>query len=290
MGNRVQCAALIGGFISVLFCISAMAWNHTGHLVIAQIAYDHLTPEAKKHVDQLSATATPDHGLVPAFVASAVWMDNIKAEGVQLFNQWHYIDYPWYPQGSGRYRTLSSTNAVSAILQTQKALAKYQTDRAQAATFLRILIHVVGDIHQPLHAISVYSPAFPRGDKGGNLFLLKVPEGNLHAYWDSGLGVFSAPRGGKQNRLLRSQRLAMQLQHQYPQHYFGDAVNNGDPKTWAKESYGLAKTVAYDLPEKSAPSPLYIANGQKVAEQQVVLAGYRLARVVNGLFDPGGTS
>ena len=86
--------------------------------------------------------------------------------------------------------TSISVNSVATVQQAIKALkANLLKNTAERALFVRYLIHVVGDIHQPLHSAALYNSTFKNGDAGGNLLKIKMKNGtlmNFHSFWDSG--------------------------------------------------------------------------------------------------------
>lgn len=82
---------------------------------------------------------------------------------------------------------LSSVQVVNNAIKVLSANINQTT--AERALFARYLVHIVGDIHQPLHSVSMYNETFPSGDRGGNslkIVLLNGTTQNLHAFWDSG--------------------------------------------------------------------------------------------------------
>ena len=163
----------------------------------------------------------------------------------------------------------------------EKATETLQNKKATAfekAVMLRLLIHCVADIHQPMHCCSLFNKKFPHGDSGGNRFTLKGKYANLHLLWDSGAGAFS------ENRYLEnsfdSKLIAKELMQKYPRKNF--------PKThsvvkWAKESHKLAIAIAYQIKEGSIPSEQYLEKAREVSKRQAALAGYRLAEILNSI-------
>jgi hypothetical protein len=134
---------------------------------------------------------------------------------------------------------------------------------------------LVGDIHQPLHAVDRYSATFPTGDVGGNL--VKVtggPEKVLHAYWDALPGESADPG------------VAIPLADALPP-ASPAAAGIDDPTVWADESFQLAKTSVYAPPVGSGAGPYDVYGGpyakaaEAVAMTRVVLAGERLANLLN---------
>jgi S1/P1 Nuclease len=161
---------------------------------------------------------------------------------------------------------------------------------------LRLIIHFVGDIHQPLHCAARVSRALPDGDQGGNLVTIKIagPNGNprsinLHSYWDGGLESF--PKGGPP-----PQWLPPPLTQIPPA---AAAARKGNPPTdpalklndpfnysaWANESFSLAQTVVYPgISNGLEPSEAYRKKGVRIARQRAAWGGYRLAALLNSIW------
>jgi len=158
----------------------------------------------------------------------------------------------------------------------------------QRAVALCWLLHLAGDAHQPLHAISYFSGRYPKGDKGGNLqYVRPDAQGrpvNLHSLWD-GLVIGS-------QRLRVVQQEATRLREQFPASGLPE-VTVLDPVVWTQhESYPLAKTEAYlnrslrtSTDENRAPAlPVgYLANAKQVAERRIALAGHRMSGLLGQL-------
>jgi hypothetical protein len=141
--------------------------------------------------------------------------------------------------------------------------------------------HIVGDLHQPLHTVSRFSKAHPAGDDGGNgVSVCHAPcRMNLHWFWDSVLGG-----SGIQEAL----GLGEQLDAVQPP-AGGDVI---DVKQWIDEGVDAAKQLVYTAPISaespaaavSLPTPEYRARARQLAEQRAILAGRRLARILNESF------
>jgi hypothetical protein len=131
-------------------------------------------------------------------VGAACWPDDVKAKGLEAMNDWHFVNKPYNVDGLLDIMDFSKGNALWAINETMYTL-KYtydptSTDYSYEHSFaLKYLIHIVGDMHQPLHVTEMFSDEFPSGDEGGNLFPITYEvEGQkfteLHALWDSVCG------------------------------------------------------------------------------------------------------
>lgn len=276
---------LILRIILVLFLLPSIlfAWNSNGHRVIAQIAYDQLTPTAKKQIDAIIAKKFHAHYADDRFLLAATWPDQIKHSTSQ-YNAWHYINLPdVYDDITPP--PLNPQNAVWAIDQSEQILKDDHTPSKKAAQYLSFLIHFVGDIHQPLHSICRYSHIFPppAGDEGGNYYFIQAHyASNLHSLWDMGLGVFHSAKPFSYYKVVW---MAKQLEEQYPPSFFQQRLLIDSSEQWAKESFDLAKTAAYTTPKNDVPTTQYMTNGAQIASEQAALAGYRLANVLNQIFE-----
>lgn len=267
-----------------LFACPVFAWDSSGHRIVAQIAYDNLNPIAKNKVDQLTELLDQKYPPQSRFLFASTWADQIKGDDVTAFNSWHFINYPFSLDGTAT-KPPSAENVVWAILQSQKVLASTKSNPYEKAIFLRFLIHFVGDVHQPLHCAELYSKEFPEGDASGNLYLIKDTYAqNLHAFWDEGLGFFR--QYGRAYPLTNKEalKLANKIQQDYPQSFFTNQAMDLNSQDWAQQSFTIAKSFVYGIKEDSKPSATYVAQGQQKVEQQLALAGYRLANLLNQIF------
>lgn len=269
----------------LILCFSSpiFAWNNVGHRVIAQIAYDQLTPQTKQKIDAL--TAVMFHSQYPAdrFLCAATWPDQLKMQTTQ-YNAWHYINLP-YIKNNIQPPALNSQNIVWAITYAEKIVADTKENNAQRAKILSFLIHFVGDIEQPLHCTTLYDTQFPHGDRGGNNYLIHSPiANNLHQLWDRGIGLFYSAPNNYQFHYLQVEKIATKWMNEYPTSFFAKQLAEKSPMQWARESRQIAVTFAYQLPLNATPSNDYIQQGQTIVREQSVLAGDRLADILNHIF------
>lgn len=270
----------------LLLPVISFAWNATGHQLIAQIAYWHLKPAVKMQVNQLIAVLNDDYPKAN-FVRASVWADQIKNDNIQAYNQWHYINN-YFSDDNSPLPKASGTNAVWAVNQAIKVLQSPQSKLLEKAFFLRFLIHIVGDLHQPLHAASRVSKEYPLGDQGGNLYPIDYPPyNNLHGLWDNGVGFFREGYVSHRSRGKQIKRLANRIERDYPPSYFSEKAQDLNPQSWAAESFALARNSAYQTPQNEKPKTAYLQRGQQISEQQIALAAYRLAHLLNRNCSPG---
>ncbi len=271
-------------FLGLLALVAApaFAWDDTGHMTVAQIAYNHLTPEVKARVRALLAdNPAPDF---TDFVRSGTYPDQLKRYGIKAYSNWHSIGTPLVRDGAtpGPVKT---DNVLWAIDQCTSAIRNPKCPEFERARMLRFLIHLVGDIHMPLHAASLYNADHPNGDDGGREFRLgsDAKKDRMHASWDASFGVFHDIEDTRNVDLTDIKALALSFEKALPIDMVPQA-NDEDPSNWAKESYSLADSRAYTTPEGQVPSAAYIEEAKKVCQARVTLAGYRLAHLVNSLF------
>jgi len=276
-------------YILFLVCMPtiAFAWNANGHRVIAEIAYHNLNPDAQKQIAAITYRFDPKYKAKNRFLFASTWPDKIKYDGVAAFDSWHFINYS-FNLDNIQTRPYQTENVVWAINQSEYTLTSPNADNAEKAIALSFLIHFVGDVHQPLHCTVRYSKKFSQGDKNGILFLIQNPTANnLHSFWDEGLGLLpmtnNTAMSGKS-----IEKLAKEIQQKYPEKFFGDKIYNLKAKDWAKQSFQIAKNFAYNTQENAVPSAQYITQGQILVKQQLALAGYRLANLLNRLFSKKG--
>ena len=305
---------------------NAWAWLSTGHRIVAVIVWDELTPAAKAKVTEILKQhpryaqdlladlpdALPDESIQRFAVASAAtWPDMVRSLSNPMhaaYNHpsWHYIDIPFAINGqvvppppppreaSGPHNLVEALTAKAADLRDP---AVSGPDKAIALCWV---LHLCGDIHQPLHAASFYSPQFPNGDQGGNgMIVLREPpypdsRSNLHLVWDSLPGNFMS----RDFEYYIADGL--RADPQYSREKLKDLLDVKDFAAWAQESHDLAVKYAYlngqlvgldshaqITPDTQIPGlPRgYLKTAEGIAEQRIILAGYRLADLLNSIFD-----
>lgn len=270
--------------ITILVCffylLPVFAWSAIGHRVIGRIAYDYLTPKAKRHyahINQILNTERHHFNLITA----SVWLDLLYNQQLMSLRPMHYIDIPFSIDNTA-LPEISSGNAVTAIRSASVTLTDPGASIWEQAIALRILLHVVGDIHQPLHTTTRVSAQHPDGDRGGNDFKLgknKVAP-TLHRYWDRGGGLLQQPMSS-----VEITQLARTIEGLWvcPPEDF-DAMH------WAAESHDIALKQVYALEENTTPSYEYQQTTQDISKRQLVYAGCRLAALLNHLYELSASS
>ena len=300
MQFRVLCASLIGAGM-LAFSSSAFAWGPYGHAIVADIAQECLTPQAQKAVTAL--LALENHQTLDQ-VAS--WPDTIghvpkKKGGAPETLKWHYVDidvsHPAYDQARD---CPDHACVVEKLPEEIRVLADTHASPQDRLIALKWVVHLMGDIHQPLHA------AERNKDMGGNAIHLtyfgKNANGhmNLHSLWDEGVidheadlhvGPFYSidPARAKQE----ADRLGALITPDEAQYWVQDLAS-GDVHdatvNWADESHSLARSVAYGaLPANKGADvgKAYTELTWPIMQLRLEQAGVRLAAVLNSALDNG---
>jgi hypothetical protein len=266
-------------FVLSLATATPHAWGLQGHRLVALVAADRLTPTARLNVASLLDEAS--------LVDVAVWADQQVADNSQT-GRWHYVNVPLDATSYQRERDcplqpgVRAGNAndrwrdcvVDRIAYHQQRLRNTSLDRADRATALKFLVHFVGDLHQPFHALAVA--------RGGNDIPVVAfgsptcayPDGtqyscNLHGVWDSTL---------VHHRQLSDRQYLDELTRQIRQHSW-DRIPQGSPGEWAMESHALAKAAM--LPAQGVVDDAYYRAQIATVDKRLSLGGLRLARLLN---------
>jgi hypothetical protein len=206
--NKKLCQLLMAFWYCLGTLNMANAWWNTGHMLVARIAQDILqeeSPETLKKAETILRSSDFQTYLhledEYPFVECATFADEIKGSGFSDQAHWHFVDSPLIDEAIKQEFQMPDpvpfnvTWAIEQMIDSLKEADAYHRNKppvkfALAQSFnLRLLIHYVGDIHQPLHTVSRFSQDFLNGDEGGNLFkidgLSKEHIRNLHMLWDS---------------------------------------------------------------------------------------------------------
>jgi hypothetical protein len=285
-------------------------------MLVAQVARNRLTDVARKRVDDLSAKLERN-GVSYNGVNIACWADDIKDRGSQSpfqgkFKPWHYIDIgcePKDPDVLGNPPALTPTNGdvVVALNHCVELIRgkKFDALVPNESVALALVSHFVGDIHQPLHTTARYNPNPKpddehKDDMGGNgvsvANLADTPWGkNLHTFWDEAYRRYyengEVKAMPKLNQAVQPGSVEFtewmkRLESNAP----GKADLRFDVKTWVLETHEIACRHVYaKLGEPYGAKDIklteaYVREATPLARRQIVLAGYRLAALLNELY------
>ncbi len=266
-----------------LYAICCYSWSTLGHMVVAQIAYEELKPDVKKKVDTMVKDLGKEYYYIHAFYQIGPWADYLRSQKIDIYAHWHYIDVAFSADGTALKNLEDTDNVAWAIHQIEPVVANQKANPYERARFLAFLVHLIGDIHQPLHTTSRISAPLPDGDQGGNLYHIKFPAFHpktisLHKLWDQGMDIFIG-----ETTFARVVALSDQITALYPKTFFDAKVDDLNIDHWVNEGLQTTLSLVYSTPENQLPSDDYVESGRRITQQKIALAGYRLAAVLNQL-------
>lgn len=251
--------------ITVIISYPVLAWGPTGHRVVGQIADSYLTPKAKAALHKILGNES--------VAISSNWADFIKSDSTMNYlSPWHYINIPAgmsYADFTTYLKNDTATDAYTRLNFLIKELKKKNLAADKKKMYLRLLIHITGDIHQPMHVSRAE-------DQGGNK--IKVhwfnETTNLHSVWD--------------DKIIEMQKLS------YTEYVAN--INHSslaERKTlqqqpivkWFYESYQLADSIYKGItqPEQKL-GYRYNFDNIEMLNQQLLKGGIRLAGILNEIF------
>jgi len=273
--------------------LNTQAWWETGHMLVAQIAKNELlarNPAVYARAENITLFLKGlTSNLSDSFVESAVWLDDIKNDLWDYFFGWHFVDRPVDPFGinNGPLPTYDSLYAVNESMRVLNCTTTLGNTTLTKSIYLRVLMHVVGDMHQPLHNADYFNNSYLRGDQGGNLENTFVESANqtmpLHSFWDS-VGMM-VPNNLKRPLTQESQNILEQLANNITQEYsravLQDKLDITDVNIWTISIYADAVNFAYKpLRSDFVIDASYQAQAYAVMKRNIALGGYRLADLI----------
>ena len=245
----------------ILVCYTAaFSWGQTGHRVVGQIAYDHLTNKAKKNIEALLGD---EHlGMVGNY------MDFIRSDKTNDYmTPWHYCTIPdgkTYEEAG----VPEEGDVIQAITRIMTELKTKQFTYDSELENLKYLVHLVADIHQPLHVGN-------GEDMGGNKVRVDYmwdKSFNLHRVWDAGL--------------IDSQKLSYTEYCNWIDHATEDQISQWQSEgimVWVDEAIGYRQNV-YDIPEDGKLRYEYNYKNISIVNERLLKAGIRLAGILNEIY------
>lgn len=250
------CLCGFSGFASQPF------WGKTGHRATAEIAAQYLSKTTQKKIAELL-----NH---QSLALVSTYGDDIKSDHhFDQYKVWHYINIPEgqsYEEGKDDAK---HPNIITAIDQCIAALKDENTTREKKVFYLKMLVHLMGDLHQPLH---IGRPE----DYGGNKIIVFWFDqvSNLHRVWDENMidtyQMSYSELADNRQYLTNSERRAIQA---------------GTPEDWLKESLVLTNKIYASAENGWHLSYKYMYEWMPVVRQQLQKGGLRLAKVLNTIFD-----
>lgn len=245
--------------LALFLSFQVFGWGVTGHRTIGELADHHLSKKARKKLKSVLGHDTP--------AVLSTWMDQIRS-----YDEYdHTYDWHWVTIPDGETYEGSEKNPKGDVIMTiERLISELKAGgltKDKEAEHIKMLIHLIGDIHQPLHVGT-------GGDRGGNdeKVVWFREESNLHRVWDSGM---------IEARKYSYTELTSTLDHVSKEQV--KQWQSASVRDWARESISLRKQV-YDLPEDNTISYRYLEDNWKTVELRLTQAGIRLAGILNEIY------
>lgn len=300
----------------LIFPTNIFAWDDVGHKLTTYIAWQRMTPQVREKVSKLLRGAPEDSDLsvlypqdsrseaakqLEHFMLASYWADIVRDRNFPVRNKkyhqgnWHYFDSFWTME-NGQLKILEKPEedggkAVPKLFEFEKTLQDASVSDADKAIALAWILHLGGDIHQPLHCSARVTAEEPKGDQGGNLFLLtpkdtpRDRQENLHWFWDS-IVKRSVERKNDEPDAVYLPKIAKKIMKKHSFEKMQERLRLGKFDDWHKEGLQIAtsQVFPFSLKRFETPSNDYKKTAFKIAEEQIALSGYRMGEMLNGIF------
>lgn len=253
-----------GAILSLILLMPSFshAWGDKGHEITAYVAEIHLTEQARKKIKVLFPKESD-------LVDAATWPDRV-GRLIDDMDPFHFVNFPRGATTYNRQRDCPEHNCIiGAIAWYKRTLVNKEAPLNIRRIAFRFVVHLIGDIHQPLHA--AYGD-----DRGGNSIDIRFhsTETNLHSLWDIAF---------LETELSSSADIAKKI-NQSISFKERQSWQDGNPVAWAEESFALARSHAYKVPETGEIDDEYTKTALSIIYRRLAQAGIRLAWALNGLF------
>lgn len=303
--------------LTLLFCVTfssnIFAWDDTGHKLTTYIAWQQMTPQTREKVFEILMSAPEDSDLnvfylqgsrsedakrLELFMISSTWADIVRDRDFKVRYKkyhrgtWHYLDNYWREEAGKIIPVdleVAKENAVERLFAFDVLLRSDAKPNDEKAIALAWLLHIGGDIHQPLHCTSRVTETEKKGDQGGNLFLISPKNAKervaLHWYWDSIIGR-NIPRINDACDSDYLPKIANKITKKHSFAKMSDRLKLGKYDEWQKEGYEFATKDVYQngLVRNEMPSEKYKKRAFVISQERIALAGYRLGQTLNDMF------
>jgi hypothetical protein len=252
---------------AICIALALVSWGKIGHFTVGRIAEKHLSAKAITAIHELIGDTS--------LADISTYADEVRQQDAYKYTfYFHFINLPL---------GLQQNNFNSAVLQQTKdnvysALSKFSNDlisprktKAERVFALKMIVHLVGDLHQPMHVSR-------EEDQGGNTIKISFlgKPGNLHGLWDSNLIEHAG---------LNDMQLATKIDHATPQQ-IKQWQHNGI-LNWLYESYQVSTQLYADAAKKPDFDEAYYQAHMPLIEQRLEKGGIRLAGILNEIFGGG---
>jgi hypothetical protein len=255
---------LVLGLFIIYAPLQSMAWGTQGHRICGQIANMYLTPKARKAIEAILGNES--------IAMTSNWADFIKSDpNYSYLSSWHYIDFDkayTYPEMQAFLAQDTKVDAYTKLNFLIGELKKPSTSKENKLLYLRMLIHIIEDVHQPMHTAHT-------DDKGGNDFKVNwfsTPT-NLHSIWDSQLIDFQQLSYTEYATAINHSTTAQRAEWQ-----------KASIAQWLFESNQIAEKLYTEIKPGDTLNYKYNFNHIETLNNQLLKAGVRLAGVLNQIF------
>lgn len=243
--------------------IDGYSWGITGHRVVSEIAERHLSKKAKKNLKKIIGNQKLSY--------FANWPDFIKSDSLKSYKEteiWHYVNVNHnldYQEFEKSLKEVSVPNLYSQILKEESILKNNSSSQKDKEFALRFLIHLVADLHQPLHVGRAE-------DQGGNLIPLVFDKENtnLHSLWDTKLVDYQKYSYTEFAEILDKKNKEEIIK-----------IQGGTLESWFYESYKKAEKIYAQTSVNGVYGNDYNYKFSGFMENQLTLGGIRLAKILN---------
>lgn len=253
----------IAVFAVLSFCHQpAHGWGDKGHRIVAIIADAHLTEHSRKEIRRLLPAET-------TLADAAVWPDE-EGSRITEFDRLHYVSIPDDADGYDQERDCRARNCMVEALKWFTSVLADTTAPVNARLIaLRFVVHLLGDMHQPLHAGR-------REDRNGTDITVSYrgQSNTLHLFWDINLVEMVK---GSNYEVAKALDASLSAEER-------TSWKSGNPTTWTDESFKLSRSYAYNLGESTELSDGYVASALPVVRRRLLQAGVRLSWLLNNAF------
>ncbi|NAS29718.1 S1/P1 Nuclease [Flavobacteriaceae bacterium R38] len=246
--------------VSQLTYSNTIVWGRTGHRVVGEVAENYLSGKARRAINKILDGQS--------LALASTYADEIKSDNrFRKFGPWHYVNFP-FDKKYGEETPSEFGDLIKGIEKCVAVIKSKTSSKDDKAFYLKLLIHFIGDLHQPLHV--------GRGeDKGGNDIQVQwFGQGsNLHRVWDSDMidsyGMSYTELSDNLPKITKKQRKQIQ---------------SSSLLDWVHESQGMAKEVYASANIGEKLSYKYMYDHFDTAKIQLQKGGLRLAKILNDIF------
>jgi hypothetical protein len=247
-------------FLQIILLLNlAFSWGKTGHRTTGEVAEHFLTKKTKIEIKKILQN--------PSLAIASTWSDEMRSNpDFRKYNPWHYANMPLNITYANSKKS-SKGDIVQAIKLSKSKLKDNDVSFEEKAFYLRYLVHLIGDIHQPLHV--------GRGeDRGGNDIKVKWfgDDSNLHRVWDT-------------NMIDNYQMSYTELSSHLLLSFSSENIELLSENEWIDESQNKVKIIYSNVRNGDYLGYDYIYENFDIVKIQLFTAGYRLAGTLNEVFD-----